>query len=327
MPGSSGEGAGEGGGPRRGVPVERVRDEHPEGDSWRADALAASRHSRLLDELRRPLEDHRPERAAEVCGDVARAVLRDFAPALILLPAAERRRAQALAAYALTLFDFAGQTGLEGERLSQINRWEFELEAALSGRPAGQPVWVLLAEEERRRPWPREALDALGDAARSVVVRGRGGGSGAAGHAAAATGKALAAALLGAEAPAAAGGLAAALLRLRRLQDLGEGLRRRRPGLPGEALPGADRGEALPAETIAKAVAAECARLAPELAAARTGVPSLPAPYRSAARYLARAAARLLAKTERLGAGVVDSPPSLGALARVGLVLRSRWGR
>ncbi len=195
MPGNSSGGRPEGGGPRRGgIPVERVRDEHPEGDSWRADALAASRHSRLLDELRRPLEDHRPERAAEVCGDVARAILRDFAPALILLPAAERRRAQALAAYALTLFDFAAQTGLEGERLSQINRWEFELEAALSGRPAGQPVWVLLAAEERRRPWPREALDALGDAARGVVVRGRGGSIGAPARSATATGAALASA-------------------------------------------------------------------------------------------------------------------------------------
>ncbi len=321
MPASEADGGP--GGRGRGVPIERVRDEHPAGDSWRADALAASRHSRLLDELRRPLDDHRPARAAEVCGDVARAVLRDFSPALILLPGAERRRAQALAAYALTLFDFAGQTGLEGERLSQINRWEFELEAALSGRPSGQPVWVLLAAEERRRPWPREALDALGDAARGVVARGRSPRPDAAARTAGAIGAALASALLGEGAPAAAGRLAAALLRLRKLQDLGEGLRRRRPGLPAEELPGADRGEEIPAETISEAVRAECARLAPELAAAKDAREALPAAYRRAARYLDRAAKLLLEKIENLRAEVVDSPPSLGALTRIALLLRA----
>ena len=89
------------------VPVERARDEPPEDPSWRADALARSRHSRLLEELRQPVADDDPDRAEALCSEVARHTLLDFAPALILLPATERRRCQVLTAHALTLFDFA----------------------------------------------------------------------------------------------------------------------------------------------------------------------------------------------------------------------------
>src|SRR5260370_39639002 len=89
-----------------------------EGEAWRADSLSRSRHSRLDAEVSRPTEDFDEEKAAGLCADIARAVLGDFAPALLLLPATERRRAQALVAYAHTLFDFARQHGVEGERLA-----------------------------------------------------------------------------------------------------------------------------------------------------------------------------------------------------------------
>src|SRR6185436_12952023 len=102
-----------------------------------------------------------PEGAARVCAQVARPLLGAFAPVLALLPRGERRRTEALLAYARTLFDFARQPGPEGERLAMINRLEFDLESALSGAPPEQPVFLRLAYEEARRPWPRPPLDRL----------------------------------------------------------------------------------------------------------------------------------------------------------------------
>lgn len=142
------------------------RERHPEDPAWRADALAASRHTRLADEIHRPLDDFDPDRASRLCAEICRELLRDYAPGLIFLDPPSRRRAQALAAYARTLFDFAAQRGLPGERLAQINRWEFALEAALGGEPAGQPIFVALARCERERPWTRDAFDRLGATAR-----------------------------------------------------------------------------------------------------------------------------------------------------------------
>ncbi len=147
-----------------------IRERRPEGGAWRADALAGSRHRRLLDEIPRPQDDFDPERSAALCAEICRELLRDFAPGLALLPPAERRRLQALAAYTRTLFDFARQRGLEGERLAQINRWEFTLETALSGQAVGQPVFVAMARCEQERPWPRVALDELAAAARRGVT-------------------------------------------------------------------------------------------------------------------------------------------------------------
>ncbi len=128
-----------------------IREQHPEGVAWRADALAGSRHRRLLDEIPRPQDDFDPARSAALCAAICRELLRDFAPGLALLEPAERRRLQALAAYVRTLFDFARQRGLEGERLAQINRWEFTLETALSGQAVGQPVFVAMASRTAER--------------------------------------------------------------------------------------------------------------------------------------------------------------------------------
>jgi hypothetical protein len=155
------------------VPPETPRGERPADPSWRADALAGSRHSRLADELTPPLADFDPERAAALCAQVSRDLLGDYAPALVLLPAAERRRAQALVAYARTLFDFARQRGVAGERLAQINRWEFDLERALAGEAVGQPVFVALAAADAHRPWSRPALAALGAVARRAAAQER----------------------------------------------------------------------------------------------------------------------------------------------------------
>lgn len=142
--------------------------------SWRADALGRSRHSRLASEVREPLDDADPERAERMCAEVTRDALGDFAPALLLLSADRRRRTQALTAWTVALFDFAlrpGLAGLDGDRLAQINAWEFRTEEALDGNPPGQPVFVTMARENETRPWPREALDRVVAAARSAAVR------------------------------------------------------------------------------------------------------------------------------------------------------------
>lgn len=201
--------------------AEEIRERHPEGGAWRADALAASRHRRLTDEIPPPLEDFDPERAAALCAEICRQWLGDYAPGLALLPPSERRRAQALAAYARTLHDFARQRGLEGERLAQINRWEFTLETALSGQPVGQPIFVAMAACERERPWPREALDEIAAAARRCAAApdtdAWAGG----------IGRRLAAAVLGALTgrvpPPGAEEIAATAIRLRARADLAEG--------------------------------------------------------------------------------------------------------
>jgi hypothetical protein len=151
--------------------AEEIRDRHPADPAWRADALGSSRHRRLTDEIPEPKEDFDTARAEALCAEICREVLRDYAPGLALLAPEDRRRVQALTAYTRTLFDFARQRGLEGERLAQINRWEFTLESALSGQPIGQPVFVAMARCERERPWRREALDELAAAARRSVTR------------------------------------------------------------------------------------------------------------------------------------------------------------
>ncbi len=147
-----------------------LRDRRPEGGAWRADALAGSPHTRLANEIATPLDDFDPEHAREFCARLCRDLLGDYAPALLLLTPGERLRLQALAAYARTLFDFAAQRGLAGERLAQINRWEFALESALAGQPIGQPVFVAMAAGELQDPWPRAALDDLAAAARRRAV-------------------------------------------------------------------------------------------------------------------------------------------------------------
>lgn len=149
-------------------PAGTPRDGVPD-PSWRADALGRSRHSRLASEMREPLDDADPDRAERLCAEVTRDALGDYAPALLLLSADRRRRAQTLTAWTVALFDFAlrpGFAGLDGDRLAQINAWEFRTEEALDGNPPGQPVFVAMAREEIASPWPREALDEIGAMAR-----------------------------------------------------------------------------------------------------------------------------------------------------------------
>jgi hypothetical protein len=290
------------------MPVPRVRGERPDDPEWRADALAGSRHSRLADELREPLDDHDAERSRALCAEVTRQVLLDFAPALIPLPREERERAQALTAFALTLFDFALQSGLEGERLSQINRWEFNLDLALEGRPPGQPVFVQLARLGATRAWPRPALEELVAVARrraTVPPRTPDAARAARGRLA----EALCSALLPEDPDEDVRSLARALFDVRALQSLGEGLRRGEP-----------TGGAGTPEELERSIVEQVSRLRGELAD-RSGLRALPATYRRSGAYLRRAALGILAAVERRGPKIVDQPPRLGAGARIGALL------
>lgn len=307
------------------------RDSHPEAADWRADALARSQHSRLSAELRAPAEDHDGERAAALCAELARGLLADFAPALVFLAPEERRRAQAFLAYGRTLFDFARQCGVEGERLAEINRFEFTLETALSGRAVGQPIFVGMAEAHARRPWPEAALAGLAAAARRRATRERPGSTAEADADAERLAGAVAAALLGEPPSAELRSFAAALVRLHALQNLGPESRANRLALPvAEVADGSTTaaGEAAADPGVLLAAARrECERLRPRLLGAPRGLAGLPEGYRRAAVFALLAGLRLLTVIEDGGGEILARPPRLGLLARLALLARARWFR
>jgi phytoene/squalene synthetase len=296
--------------------------------SWRADALARSRHSRLDREVRPPHPPDTagdPARAAELCAGLCRDLLGDFAPALLLLNPTERARVQALTAYARTLFDFARQRGVEGERLAQINRWEFTLEFALLGEPAGQPVFVAMADQHARRPWPADALAELAACARRRATRERPADPTAAEADAQRLARAFATALLGVPPPDEVNAFAGALLRLHGLQNLGTEVAGRRCPLPLSELP-EEPGEA-PPEALLAAARRECGRLRSRLLSAPRGLVELPPRYRRAAVFSLLAAVRLLSRIEDGDAGLLLAPPRLGLASRLGLLVQARWFR
>ena len=260
----------------------------PTSPSWRTDPLAPSPHTRHPPGDPAGGERFDLDAAADVCADVARRLLGDYAPALTLLPFAERRRTQALLAYARALFDFAGQPGPDGERLAMINRLEFDLDRALSGAPPGQPIFLRLAFEEGRRTWPREALDRLARCARRRATRSRPATPAEAEAAATDLAGAVLAALVEGGVPAEVENLGGALLRLGDSEGLGEEAQER-------------------------------------LRRAQRDLAALPKAYRRAALYAVLAARRRLGETE---AGPTDVPaqaPRLTLGTRIVLLLRARW--
>lgn len=302
-------------------------EQHPTGEEWRADALAQSGHSRLAGELRAPQDDFDEERAAEVCGAICRNLLGDFAPALLLLSRLERQRVQALLAYTHTLFDFARQHGVEGERLAQINRWELTLETALSGQPVGQPIFVRMAREQRRRAWHTPALDDLAACARRRAIRPRPATPAEADADATRLARAAAAALLGQEPPGEVNDFLGALVRLRTLQLAGGEIGRNRWPIAASELPDdwSVTGSLPDPRSLLEAVHRECARLRLRLLRAPRGLVELPAGHRRAAVFCLLASLRLLAGLEDGGPEVLEAPPQLGVFARLGLLARARW--
>ncbi|HTQ81278.1 MAG TPA: hypothetical protein VMM92_14870 [Thermoanaerobaculia bacterium] len=304
-----------------------IRDERPEAGQWRADALAQSPHSRLAAEIRVPQEDFDEERAAELCAVLCRGLLGDYSPALLLLSAAERRRVQALVAYGHTLFDFARQHGMEGERLAQINRFEYTLELTLSGSRVGQPIFVAMAREHALKPWPEAALAELAACARRRALRPRPTDSRQSEAESKRLAHAAATALLGRE--TAAGELAefgGALLRLHAIQHLGPLSERHRCPLPESELPDA-LSTPLDPRQLLRAAQEECRSLRRRLLKAPRGLVELTARYRRAAVFALLAALKLLILIEDGDTGLLSTPPRLGLLTRLGLLARARFVR
>ncbi len=177
------------------------------------------------------------ERAEAWIAEIARELLGDFAPALLLLPATERARARALLAYARMLLDCAQQHGPEGERLAQIDRWQAGLDRALAGEPAQPPICLRMARENARRRWPADALDELAGCARRRALRPHPANAADAGLDARRLGRAVGGALLEARLTAEVNGFAGALIRLHALQHLGEAVAHGHSPLPDDAGP------------------------------------------------------------------------------------------
>jgi len=292
----------------------------------RSGGLEGSHHSRLIDELRAPLESHDEERAAEICGEICRTVLRDFAPALILLTPDDRRRAQALATYVVTLFDFARQTGVEGERLAAINRWEFTLESALDGAPPGQPAFVLMSATEKQKPWSRGALDEIARAARGRAInmrpksveQHRTGTEQLAGS--------LIEALTGQPSTPATRRHFGALVRLFALLELDDSLRRGTPAIPSDELPDHWHESTNGDGKLAAALEALLDRISQELSDPRVGIAEVPPSFRRAALYCGLAARGLLEKGRSKTSARWTARP-LGAAQRIALIARARVAR
>ncbi|HEY3567388.1 MAG TPA: squalene/phytoene synthase family protein [Thermoanaerobaculia bacterium] len=299
--------------------TERLRSE-----DLTCDPFSRRSQSRLAGEISPPLEGVDEEKAEELCAGIARGLLGDFAPALLLLPGTERRRAQALLAYTYGLFDFARQGGLEGEKLAQINRWEFTLEAAFAGERTGQPVFLRMARENERRRWPVDALDDLATAARRRALRRRPATVADADVEALSLGRAVAAALLEKSLNAEVDGLASALVRLGALQRLGEETAGRRCPLPASEVEEGEDGSLDPTRLLT-AARRECPRIRSRLLRAPRGLVGLPHGYRRAAVFSLLAALRLLTEIEDPETDLLKAPPRLPLGARLGLLMRARW--
>jgi phytoene/squalene synthetase len=308
----------------------QLREQHPAGEEWRADALARSRHSRLDEEVREPAGDFDEQKAIELCGEICRSLLGDFTPALLLLSSLERQRVQTLLAFAHTLFDFARQHGVEGEKLAQINRWEFTLELALSGQPVGQPIFVRMAREQRRRAWPVQALDELMACARRRATRARPATPEEAEANAERLARAIATALLGKEPSPEVSAFLGALVRIRTLQGLGAEIDRNRLPLAESELPddwSTAKGGRPDLLRLAAVVQRECARLRPRLLRAPRGLVELPPGYRRASIFCLLASLRLLTGIEDSEGDLLRRPPQIGLLTRLGMLTRARWLR
>ena len=321
-------------GPPATVPELAIREHRPTDPRWRGDLLAPSSHGRLVPETGdgeegagataasaapTALTAESADAAEPLAAALTREALGDFAPALLLLPATERARVRALLAYASTLMACAGQHGMEGERLAQIDRWEAGLERALGGETRTPPICQRMARENARRRWPADALDELAACARRLVLRPRPATAADAESDARSLARAAGGALLETSLNAEVSGFAGALIRLHALQHLGAALARGRCPLP------ADEEQPLEGEALGAAIRRECARLRPWLLRAPRGLVELPVAYRRAGVFALLAALRLLADIEEAGTRLPSAPPHLPPATRIGLLFRARW--
>lgn len=271
---------------------------------------------------RAPAEE---ERLAAHCAAVAREMLGDFSPALLLLPGTERRRVRTLLAWAASLLADAMRTDPVEERVGLIDSWEADLTRALGGDAEAPPLCVRMARESARRRWPAGALEELIACARRRARCARPADAAAAEQEAQGLARAVGGALLEGRLNAEVCGFAGALVRLRAMQDLGGALARGRCPLPMDEVEAAD-GSGAPGE-LEDAVRRECARLRPWLLRAPRGLVELPAPYRRAGVFALLAALRLVSEIEEAGRRLAQAAPRLSTATRLTLLARARWSR
>ena len=234
-----------------------------------------------------------------------------------------RDRCRTLGAFTFTLFDFARQRGTEGERLSQINQWEFSLEAALGGHATGQPIFDRMAAVHRERPWPLEALDALIAEARRRVSAPRPRSAQDAVARAERLARALLHALGGAAPNARATRLAAMVLRAAVLRDLAEETRQRRSPLPVDEFPESlgEQDDSARALEAARGELSALAQAGADHVAGLDEVASLE--LRRALHFGLGAVGRWSRETTRID--LREDAPQLGLGARLALLLRARF--
>jgi len=259
---------------------------------------------------------------AREAGAVARRELGDLHPALALLTAAERRRAELLLAWTGALFAAAAEEAPPTARIDRLHRAGFHLARALAGEPSDSAFLRLLAAESGRRAFGRTALEGLLAAARVAVERRRPATAEEAAARAAALAGACAAALAGAELPAAAHDLATGLLRLQLLLALPAELAQGRCPLAESELPGPLQYRR--AEEIGAAVAAEVEALHPLLLRGARAAAEVPLTFRRPLVFLVPAALELLAAIEERPQELARRAPRLSGWSRRRAYWRAR---
>jgi|CXWL01.1.fsa_nt_gi hypothetical protein len=245
--------------------------------------------------------------------------LGDFSHVLALLDPVERRRAEALAEYAVELFDLASQADGSVDPVARqgtarsIERWFGDLEHHWppSAEDGVLPAALLrLAPCHRERPYDRDALARLVATALERALKPRPETPREAQAAAERFGGALAEALLDPPVSEALARFAGALVRLSSLQNLGAHLAAGRCPLPVSELP--DAGPRPDLRATVRAVRQECRSLRPRLLGVAPALVELPAAYQKAGAFLLLAALRLLSELEEADTDFLVRPPHLG---------------
>lgn len=262
-----------------------------------------------------------PARAARERSPAAVA-LGALAPALGLLPARERLRADTLALWCRALFATAREGDRVERRIERLHRSAYLVARARAGEPVASPFARRLGEESARRELPRPALDALLREARRAVrqqlastpadweVRTR------------AVAAAVAEAMLGAPPTPSTADAAAGVLRLACVLAVPAGLGERRFHLPVELPPTV--GGTPPDGELLRAVADECEAIHQLLLRGARGVGEVPLTFRAALAALLALALRLLGRVEERPERLLRQPVRLGRLESAWVLWRIR---
>ena len=268
------------------------------------------------------------EPAGDLCAEITRGVLGDFAPAMLLLPGTERRRAQALVAYAHTPLRFRPPAGLRRGAAGA----DQPLGADAGGGACGPSPWTSPSSSAWRGRtsaaagrWTPSTSSPPAPGAAPSAASPRPSADAEVG--ALSLGRAVASALLEKSLNAEVDGLGE---RPRPpLVAPAPGRGGERPALPPAGQRGPRRrGRRLgPGPARRRPRAASARGCADGCCAPPAACSDLPHGYRRAAVFSLLAALRLLTEIEDPEADLLNAPPRLGVGSRLGFLLRARLGR